>query len=317
MRGRGPAERALGVHRVLEPAGVLPQAARRLDARPDDLARRGADRGRAAQPRRRVLPAARARPHGGDGAAVRAAVLDIIATRGKVQNPVTGSGGMLVGTVREVGPQSPARPGGRRPGGDPGLAVPHAAAGSPTAWPAGTGTASRCRPEGDAILFGRSIAAVIPDDLFDPRLSLMVMDVCGAPALPPRGCVERTGAPVGRRPGRAPASPGSPGARRRPRAPGRPRLIGLVRDERRGRRADAAGPGRPRRRRRRHATRWPSARRRSADAGRHHRRLRRRARRASTAPILATADGRHRGLLLHGDVVHRRRRSVRRAWRRT
>ena len=35
---------------------------------------------------------------------------------------------------------------------------------------------------GHAVLFERSIAAVIPDDL-DPRLSLMVMDVCGAPAL--------------------------------------------------------------------------------------------------------------------------------------
>jgi L-erythro-3,5-diaminohexanoate dehydrogenase len=35
---------------------------------------------------------------------------------------------------------------------------------------------------GHAILFGRSIAAVLPDDL-DPRLALMVMDVCGAPAL--------------------------------------------------------------------------------------------------------------------------------------
>jgi L-erythro-3,5-diaminohexanoate dehydrogenase len=31
-------------------------------------------------------------------------------------------------------------------------------------------------------LFGRSIAAVLPDDL-DPELALMVMDVCGAPAL--------------------------------------------------------------------------------------------------------------------------------------
>ena len=30
----GAAERALGVHRVLEPCGVLPQAARRLDADP-------------------------------------------------------------------------------------------------------------------------------------------------------------------------------------------------------------------------------------------------------------------------------------------
>ena len=44
---------------------------------------------------------------GGDGAAVRAAVVDIVATRGKMQNPVTGSGGMLIGTVDAVGPESP------------------------------------------------------------------------------------------------------------------------------------------------------------------------------------------------------------------
>ena len=36
--------------------------------------------------------------------------------------------------------------------------------------------------DGYAVLFGRSIAAVIPDDL-PPELSLSVMDVCGAPAL--------------------------------------------------------------------------------------------------------------------------------------
>ena len=34
-------------------------------------------------------------------------MLDIVAARGKMQNPVTGSGGMLVGTVEEVGPESP------------------------------------------------------------------------------------------------------------------------------------------------------------------------------------------------------------------
>jgi L-erythro-3,5-diaminohexanoate dehydrogenase len=44
------------------------------------------------------------------------------------------------------------------------------------------GLSEQAPAAGDAILFGRSIAAVIPDDL-DPRLSLMVMDVCGAPAL--------------------------------------------------------------------------------------------------------------------------------------
>ncbi len=42
-----------------------------------------------------------------DGAAVRAEVLAIVAERGKMQNPVTGSGGMLIGTVDEVGPDSP------------------------------------------------------------------------------------------------------------------------------------------------------------------------------------------------------------------
>jgi len=42
-----------------------------------------------------------------DPDAVRAEVLDIVATRGKMHNPVTGSGGMLLGTVDEVGPESP------------------------------------------------------------------------------------------------------------------------------------------------------------------------------------------------------------------
>src|SRR5690606_40571644 len=40
-------------------------------------------------------------------------VREIIATRGKLHNPVTGSGGMLIGTVAEVGPDSPL---GLRPG---------------------------------------------------------------------------------------------------------------------------------------------------------------------------------------------------------
>jgi len=40
-------------------------------------------------------------------------VLEIIRDRGKVHNPVTGPGGMLLGTVREVGPESPL---GLRPG---------------------------------------------------------------------------------------------------------------------------------------------------------------------------------------------------------
>ena len=55
----------------------------------------------------------------------------------------------------------------------------------------GRPVASRCRPRGTPILFGRSVVAVLPDDLA-PELALAVFDVCGAPALTDR-IVRRTG----------------------------------------------------------------------------------------------------------------------------
>ena len=77
----GTAERALGVHRVLEPRGALPQAADRLDADPAI----GPDEVRVAV-QRLNLDAASFRQlseaSGGDGAAVRAAVLEIVRARG-------------------------------------------------------------------------------------------------------------------------------------------------------------------------------------------------------------------------------------------
>ena len=97
----------VGLHRVLEPAGVLPQAAQRLDTDPvlrDDEVRVRVERlnldaasfrqlrGQARRRRRRRTPR-------GAG--------DRRARRGKMHNPVTGSGGMLVGTVEEVGEGSP------------------------------------------------------------------------------------------------------------------------------------------------------------------------------------------------------------------
>src|SRR5690348_4535463 len=97
---------SVGLARVVEPPGVLPQAAWRLDAR-REIAR---DEVRV-RVERLNLDAASFRQlsdkHGGDGEAVRAEVLEIIRTRGKMHNPVTGSGGMLVGTVEEAGPDSP------------------------------------------------------------------------------------------------------------------------------------------------------------------------------------------------------------------
>jgi L-erythro-3,5-diaminohexanoate dehydrogenase len=176
----------VGLHRVLAPSGVLPQAADRLDVRRDlwpDEVRVRVERLNLDAASFRQLE--RSHP---DGAAVRRAVLDIVASRGKMQNPETGSGGMLVGTVEEVGPDSPL-----------GLAVgdrvatlvsltltPLVVEDGLARW---DGASEQVPCDGYAILFGRSIAAVLPDDL-PAELSLAVMDVCGAPALTAR-VVER------------------------------------------------------------------------------------------------------------------------------
>ena len=173
----------VGLHRVVAPAGVLPQAAERLDTRrelwPDEVRIRVERLNLDAASFRQLE-----RTHAGDGDLVRQAVLDIVAARGKMQNPETGSGGMLVGTVEEVGPESPL-----------GLSVgdrvttlvsltltPLVIEDGLSRW---DGRSEQVPCDGYAVLFGRSIAAVIPDDL-PAELSLSVMDVCGAPALTAR-----------------------------------------------------------------------------------------------------------------------------------
>jgi L-erythro-3,5-diaminohexanoate dehydrogenase len=170
----------LGLHRVLDPPGVLPQAAWRLDPTlalwPDEVRIRV---------QRLNLDAASFRQlreeHRADPAAMRRAVLGIVAARGKMQNPVTGSGGMLTGVVEDVGPESPH-----------GLAVgdsiatlvslsltPLVIADGLVRWDGGS---EQVPCDGHAILFGRSIATRLPADM-PARLALSVLDVCGAPAL--------------------------------------------------------------------------------------------------------------------------------------
>lgn len=174
----------IGVHRVLEPPGVLPQAAWRLDPDPelaDDEVRVRLERLNLDAASYRQLAIKHVRDGLLDGAAVRDEVLSIIAERGKMQNPVTGSGGMLIGVVDEVGPSSPL---GLEPGQRIATLVslsltPLAVTDGLAGW---DGSSEQVPAAGHAILFGRSIAAVLPDDL-EPALSLMVMDVCGAPAL--------------------------------------------------------------------------------------------------------------------------------------
>ncbi|MFP3967340.1 L-erythro-3,5-diaminohexanoate dehydrogenase, partial [Actinomadura fulvescens] len=191
----------VGLHRVMEPPGVLPQAAARLDTDP----RIGPDEVRV-RVERLNLDAASYRQlhtaHGGDPDALRRAVLEIIHARGKMQNPVTGSGGMLVGVVEEAGPASPL---GLRPGERIATLVsltltPLAITDGLARW---DGRSEQVPAEGHAILFARSIAAVLPADLPVP-LALSVMDVCGAPALTHRV--------VRRYRERRETAPGGPGA---------------------------------------------------------------------------------------------------------
>src|SRR5664280_894401 len=178
----------VGLHRVLRPSGdqiTLPQAAECLDASPQiwadevriDVETLNLD----AASYRQLVGVHRTADDQIDGAAIRGTVLDIVATRGKMQNPVTGSGGMLIGTVAEVGRDSEL---GLSVGDHVATLVslsltPLRITDALTRW---DGMGERVPAAGHAILFGRSIAAVLPADL-DPELALMVMDVCGAPAL--------------------------------------------------------------------------------------------------------------------------------------
>lgn len=173
----------VGIHRVVEPAGVLPQAAWRVDPDP----RIQPTEVRISVRRLNLDAASYTQLHdscAGDGARVRAEVLRIIETRGKMHNPVTGSGGMLIGVVEEVGEQSPL-----------GLAVgdrvatlvslsltPLRITDGLVGW---DGLSEQVPCQGSAILFARSIVAVLPDDLPE-ELAMAVNDVCGAPALTAR-----------------------------------------------------------------------------------------------------------------------------------
>ena len=203
--GRGGSEGSpLGLHRVLEPAGVLPQAAWRLDPDP----RIWPDEVRVRVERLNLDAASYRQLHesaGADPAALRESVLQIVASRGKMQNPVTGSGGMLTGVVEEAGPDSPlGLAAGDRIATLVSLSLtPLVITDGLARW---DGASEQVPCAGHAILFGRSIAAVLPADL-PAELALAVMDVCGAPALTQRVVSAARPARAGRCRRRRPGGP--------------------------------------------------------------------------------------------------------------
>jgi L-erythro-3,5-diaminohexanoate dehydrogenase len=166
-----------GLHRVVTPQGALPQAAEVLDPTPSV---RGGEA--LIEVERLNLDAASFRQlreeQGGDAERLRRRVLGIVRERGKMHNPVTGSGGMLIGTVREVGPDATGLRPGDRIATLVSLTLTPLALEDISAW---DGTTEQVPARGHAILFESSPSVVLPEDL-PPELCLAVLDVAGAPA---------------------------------------------------------------------------------------------------------------------------------------
>ncbi|WP_224360885.1 L-erythro-3,5-diaminohexanoate dehydrogenase [Hyalangium versicolor] len=170
-----------GLSRVLGEKGVLPQRARKLDpALPCreaelliDVESLNIDAASFKQIKEEV---------GGEPGRIAARIQEIVRERGKMQNPVTGSGGMLLGRVKEIGPKHPARE-VLKPGDRIATLV------SLSLTPLVIEEIKAVHPEidrvdirGHAILFASGIYAKLPSDMAD-TLALAALDVCGAPAL--------------------------------------------------------------------------------------------------------------------------------------
>lgn len=116
---------------------------------------------------------------GHDQERMRVRIAEIVGTRGKMHNPVTGSGGVLVGRVAEIGPEFPAR--GVNVGDEIctliSLTLTPLVLRSVGAIDVQT---SRIAVEGHAILFASGLFTRLPEDI--PRDAAMALcDVAGAP----------------------------------------------------------------------------------------------------------------------------------------
>jgi len=168
-----------GLHRSLDPPGVLPQLARRLDATP-----RALENEIAVSVRALSIDSASFRQmreaESSTGMSVRDQILKIVRERGKMHNPVTGSGGMLIGEVAEVGRRYPALRIGR---GDRIASLVSLTLTPLTLDAIGEIHVQTERVEcaGTAILFERTLFAHMPRD-FPEGVALAAFDVAGAPA---------------------------------------------------------------------------------------------------------------------------------------
>ncbi len=168
-----------GLKRVIEPVGAMPQPAWKLDNSMRcgddemliDVDILNIDAASFTQIKEAV---------GTDPEAVANRMREIVAMRGKHHNPVTGSGGMLIGTIAQIGPNSSKRNlvVGDRIATLVSLSLTPLAIDEINHIDLSSG---QVKITGQAILFDSGICVRMPTDLPD-RVTLAVCDVCGAPA---------------------------------------------------------------------------------------------------------------------------------------
>ncbi|MCJ7651935.1 MAG: L-erythro-3,5-diaminohexanoate dehydrogenase [Candidatus Lokiarchaeota archaeon] len=169
-----------GTHRVIEPKGSLPQSALKISNDMElydneiliDVDYLNIDSASFSQLKEEAH---------GDIEKVKNKILEIVDQRGKMQNPVTGSGGMLIGKVEKIG-ESLADKIDLKEGDKIATLV------SLSLTPLRIDKITNITPEidrvevkGKAILFESGIYAKLPEDMED-TLALAGLDVAGAPA---------------------------------------------------------------------------------------------------------------------------------------
>ena len=172
-----------GTHRVIEPKGVLTQAAWKIDNDMDkkysneiicDVISLNVDSASFTQ----ISEAC-----GGDEKKIGEMIMGIVAERGKQQNPVTGSGGMFIGKVAYIGEDLLAKPDFDLKVGDK-IASLVSLSMTPLKIKeikAIHKDIDRVDIVGQAVLFESALYAKLPEDMSEP-LALAALDVAGAPA---------------------------------------------------------------------------------------------------------------------------------------
>ncbi len=169
-----------GAHRVLEPKGALPQSAVKISNEINiysneilvDVEILNVDSASFRQIKEKA---------GGDKNKIGKIILGIVEKSGKLKNPVTGSGGMFIGVVSEIGSELSSKIDLK-----PGDRIASLVSLSLTPLKINkildiNKEIDQVKIEGKAVLFETGIYSKLPDDI-SPTLALAVLDVCGAPA---------------------------------------------------------------------------------------------------------------------------------------